>query len=45
MEVGVDIEVIRATAEVDGIAARFFTSAEERSLGSLSPATAIGGLL
>lgn len=38
MEVGVDIESIRATADVDGIAARFFTRAEQRALASLPPA-------
>jgi 4'-phosphopantetheinyl transferase len=38
MEVGVDIESIKATADVDGIAARFFTRAEQRALASLPPA-------
>ena len=38
MEVGVDIESIRAAADVDGIAARFFTRAERRALASLPPA-------
>jgi 4'-phosphopantetheinyl transferase len=38
MEVGVDIESIRATADVDGLAARFFTTAEQRALASLPPA-------
>jgi 4'-phosphopantetheinyl transferase len=37
MEVGVDIESIRATADVEGIAARFFTGAEQRALASLPP--------
>ena len=35
MEVGVDVEAIRATADVDGIAARFFSRAEQRALASL----------
>jgi 4'-phosphopantetheinyl transferase len=38
MEVGVDIESIQATADVDRIAARFFTRAEQRALASLPPA-------
>ncbi len=38
MEVGVDIESIQATADVDGLAARFFTRAEQRALASLPPA-------
>jgi 4'-phosphopantetheinyl transferase len=38
MDVGVDIESIQATADVDGIAARFFTRAEQRALASLPPA-------
>jgi 4'-phosphopantetheinyl transferase len=37
MEVGVDVEAIRAT-NVDGIAARFFSPAEQRALASLPPA-------
>lgn len=37
MEVGVDVEAIRATADVDGIAARFFSRAEQRALESLAP--------
>jgi 4'-phosphopantetheinyl transferase len=35
MEVGVDVEAIRATADVEGIAARFFSQAEQRALASL----------
>jgi 4'-phosphopantetheinyl transferase len=38
MDVGVDIEAFRATADVDGIAARFFSPAERRALASLPPA-------
>jgi 4'-phosphopantetheinyl transferase len=38
MEVGVDVEAIRATADVDGIAARFFSRAEQCALASLPPA-------
>jgi phosphopantetheinyl transferase len=38
MDVGVDVEVIRATADIDGIAARFFSRAEQRALASLPPA-------
>lgn len=37
MKVGVDIEAIRATADVDRIAARFFSRAEQRALASLPP--------
>ncbi len=35
MDVGVDVEEIRASAEVDGIAARFFSPAEQRALASV----------
>jgi 4'-phosphopantetheinyl transferase len=38
MDVGVDVEAIRATADIDGIAARFFSLAERRALASLPPA-------
>jgi 4'-phosphopantetheinyl transferase len=38
MEVGVDVEAIRATADIEGIAARFFSRAEQRALASLPPA-------
>jgi 4'-phosphopantetheinyl transferase len=38
MDVGVDVEAIRATADVDGIAARFFSPGEQRALASLPPA-------
>jgi 4'-phosphopantetheinyl transferase len=38
MDVGVDVEAIRATADIDGIAARFFSPAEQRALASLPPA-------
>jgi 4'-phosphopantetheinyl transferase len=38
MEVGVDIEAIRATADVDGIPARFMSPAEQRALASLPAA-------
>ena len=37
MEVGVDIEAIRTTADIDGIAARFMSPAEQRALASLPP--------
>lgn len=35
MEVGVDIEAIRATADIDGIAVRFMSPAEQQALASL----------
>jgi 4'-phosphopantetheinyl transferase len=38
MEVGVDIEWVRPSVDVGGIAARFFTTAERRALASLPPA-------
>jgi 4'-phosphopantetheinyl transferase len=38
MEVGVDIEAIRATIDIDGVAARFMSPAERRALASLPPA-------
>jgi 4'-phosphopantetheinyl transferase len=38
MDVGVDVEAIRATADIDGIAARFFSRDEQRALASLPPA-------
>jgi 4'-phosphopantetheinyl transferase len=38
MDVGVDVELIRATADIAGIAARFFSPAEQRALASLPPA-------
>jgi 4'-phosphopantetheinyl transferase len=38
MDVGVDVEAIRATADMDGIAARFFSPAERRALACLPPA-------
>ena len=38
MEVGVDVEAIRATIDVDGMAARFLSPTEQRALASLSPA-------
>ncbi|MEA2242055.1 MAG: 4-phosphopantetheinyl transferase [Solirubrobacteraceae bacterium] len=38
MDVGVDVEAIRAIADVDGIAARFFSPDEQRALASLPPA-------
>ena len=38
MEVGVDIEAIRATTDIDRMAARFLSQAEQRRLGLLSPA-------
>ena len=37
MEVGVDIEAIRAVAEIDGIATRFMSPAEQRALMCLPP--------
>jgi 4'-phosphopantetheinyl transferase len=43
MDVGVDIEGIRATADVDGIAARFFTAGEQRALAALPPAQRLAG--
>jgi len=36
-EVGVDVEAIRATIDIDGIAARFMSPAEQRALASVSP--------
>lgn len=38
MDVGVDVEAIEPTADVDRIAAKFFTTAEQRALFALSPA-------
>ncbi len=38
MEVGVDIEAIQATADIDGISARLMSPAEQRSFASLPPA-------
>jgi 4'-phosphopantetheinyl transferase len=38
MEVGVDVEAIRATADVEGLAARFFSPTEQRGLASLPAA-------
>jgi 4'-phosphopantetheinyl transferase len=38
MDVGVDVEAIRATADIDGIAAKFFSRAEQRALAALPPA-------
>jgi 4'-phosphopantetheinyl transferase len=38
MHVGVDVEAIRANAEIDAIAAKFFSPAERRALASLPPA-------
>jgi 4'-phosphopantetheinyl transferase len=37
MEVGVDVEPIRADVDVEGIARRFFSAAEQRALGTLGP--------
>ncbi len=37
-EVGVDIEEIRSTVDVEGMAARFFSPAERAALASLGPA-------
>lgn len=37
MRVGVDVEAIRPTVDIDGIAARFMSPAEQRALASLSP--------
>ena len=37
MDVGIDVEAIRATADIDAIAARFFSRAEQRALASLPP--------
>ena len=36
-EVGVDIEAIREDVDIEGIARRFFSPAEQRALASLSP--------
>jgi 4'-phosphopantetheinyl transferase len=38
MDVGVDVEEIQASADVDGIAARFFSPGEQRALASVAPA-------
>jgi 4'-phosphopantetheinyl transferase len=38
MEVGVDVEAIRKSADLDRIAARFFSVAERRALASLPAA-------
>lgn len=35
MEVGVDIEAVQATIDIDGLAARFMSAAEQRALASL----------
>jgi 4'-phosphopantetheinyl transferase len=35
MDVGVDVEAIRATVDVKGMAAKFMTRAEERALAAL----------
>jgi 4'-phosphopantetheinyl transferase len=37
MELGVDIDAIRAIADVDGIVARFMSPGEQRALASLPP--------
>ena len=37
-EVGVDIEKIRPTVDIEGIAARFFSPAERQALASLPAA-------
>lgn len=37
-EVGVDLEVLRQTVDIDRLAARFFTAAEQQALASLPPA-------
>jgi 4'-phosphopantetheinyl transferase len=37
MELGVDVEAIRAPTELEGIAARFFTGAEQQALAALAP--------
>jgi 4'-phosphopantetheinyl transferase len=37
IEVGVDVEAIRATIDLDAFAARFFSVAEQRALASLLP--------
>lgn len=36
-EIGVDLEAIRATADVEAVARRFFTAAERRALAALAP--------
>lgn len=36
-EVGVDVEAIRLNADLDGVAARYFSPGEQRSLASLPP--------
>ncbi len=37
MEVGVDVEAVRADADMDAIAARFFTPEENRALAAMDP--------
>lgn len=37
MNVGVDVEAIKPTADLDGLAARFFSPAERRALSALPP--------
>src|SRR5262249_37272084 len=44
MEVGVDIEAIRATTDIDGIAARFMSPAEQRALASVNASQRIVAL-
>ena len=45
MEVGVDVEAIRSTINIDGIAARFMSPAEQRALASLSQGQRLKALL
>lgn len=44
MEVGVDIEAIRATADINGIVARFMSPAEQRALLALPPTPRLAAL-
>jgi 4'-phosphopantetheinyl transferase len=44
MDVGVDIEAIRATTEIDGIAARFMSPAEQCALAAVPPAQRLAAL-
>ncbi len=43
MEVGVDVEAIRASTDVEGLAERFFTRGEQRALAALAPERRVRG--
>jgi 4'-phosphopantetheinyl transferase len=45
MEVGVDIEAIVPVADLDAVAARFFSAAEQHALASLAPERRLTGFL